>query len=171
MAEPPEIKKAQERIVRAFEVRPGAAKFKGRTTVRVTSGASCEIKDGEWTLTGDQSKAFGGENLGPNPGVFGRASLGSCLAQGYAYWFARLEVPFEEIEVVIDGEGDNRASLGMEVEFPPGYQRLRAAIRVESSAALEDIRKAMAQADRCSPWLYNFANAIEVDLDVTIEGT
>src|SRR5437868_435627 len=84
-----QIKAVLDRNAKALELRPSVGQGTAVTRVRLIDGLACRIEEGQWSLTADMSTKSGGANSGPNPGVLGRASLGSCLAIGYAMWAAR----------------------------------------------------------------------------------
>ena len=72
------IKEKFERNARVVELRPERGRYTSVTKVRLRDGLTCDIEDGPWKLVGDEPENMGGENAGPDPGVFGRAALGSC---------------------------------------------------------------------------------------------
>ncbi len=84
------IRTAFERNVQALTRRPSTGQKTSVTRVRVRDGLKCDIEDGPWKLTADMKKGVGGNEEGPEPGVLGRAALGSCLAIGYVMWAAKL---------------------------------------------------------------------------------
>ena len=94
----------------------------------------------------------GGTNAGPNPGVLGRAALGSCLALGYGMWAARLDVPITALEVEIHADYDVRGELGVDDGVRPGYSAIRYVVRVSSPAPEADVRRVIDTADRYSSW-------------------
>ena len=77
------IKKAMIRDEKVVSLRPSVGQGTVVSKVRLQDGLRCEIEEGPWRLTADGSEAMGGEAVGPTPGVFGRAAIGSCLAMGY----------------------------------------------------------------------------------------
>ena len=85
MAGAKDIKTIQERNIKALKLRPSIGQGTATTTVRVRSGVTCDIEDGGWKLVADEMPGDGGAGLGPDPGVLGRAGLGSCLAMGYVH--------------------------------------------------------------------------------------
>src|SRR5580700_10228626 len=78
------IRTAVERSARAVELRPSVGQGTAVTKVRLRDGLSCEVEDGPWKFTVGMTDAYGGSNAGPNPGVYGRGAVGSCLAIGYS---------------------------------------------------------------------------------------
>jgi uncharacterized OsmC-like protein len=85
-----EIRTAIERNVKAVTLRPAIGQGTAVTRVRLRDGLASDIQHGPWSLVAGTTEKYGGTNEGPNPGVLGRAALGSCLAIGYAMWAARM---------------------------------------------------------------------------------
>ena len=168
MAEEERIRTAFERNARALSLRPSVGQGTAVTTVRVRDGLACEIEDGPWTLIADEGEGQGGNGEGPDPGVYGRAALGSCLAIGYATWAAKLEVSFTKIEVEVHADYDARGMYGVADDVAPGWTGLRYTVKVESTAPEADVRRLLDEADRHSPLLDDFSRALPVERDVRI---
>lgn len=156
------IRTALERNVKAVTLRPAMAKGTAVTKVKLGPGLSCEVEDGPWRFQAGMHEKYGGSNSGPNPGVYGRAALGSCLAIGYAMWAARLEVPFDLLEVEVQADYDVRGELGVADDVSPGYVEVRYTVTVESSAPEEQIARWFEIADKTSSWRDVFARAVPV---------
>ena len=90
MSSPATIKAALERNVKVVEARPSVGQGTAVTKVTLHPGLACEVEEGPWRFSVGMTEKYGGGNTGPNPGVYGRAALGSCLAIGYGMWAARL---------------------------------------------------------------------------------
>lgn len=163
------IKKAQERRIEVYKKRPSSARSTGKTQAKLDSGTRCEIVQDGWTLVCDQSKLMGGEDGGPDPGMFGRGALGACLAQGYAIQLAIQELSFDSICVEVQSEIDGLGSVGIDDAIPPGYQSLRYFVCIESDEDDVALREAIDIADRTSPWLYNFVTALPIEREVEIK--
>lgn len=160
------IRRAFERNARAVELRPSKGRGTAATTVRLADGLTCEIQDGKWSLTADLSESYGGAGRGPDPGVFGRAGLGSCLAAGYAMWAARREVPIEELVVRIEADYDARGELGVDDDVSPAYSEVRVVVTVTSDAPEDRVRAVLAEAEAHSPWLAVFREPVPVASEV-----
>lgn len=164
------IRTAFERNAKAVGLRPSIGRGTAVTRVRLRDGLTCEIEDGPWSLTADMSEKYGGRRAGPDPGVFGRAGLGSCLAAGYAMWAARLGVPLDELTVEIQADYDARGELGVDDSVSPAYGEVRVLVDVRSPAPEADVAAALAEAERHSPWLHVFRDRIAVRCEATIRG-
>ena len=162
------IKRAFERNARAMALRPSIARGTAVTRVRVTQGLTCEIEDGSWKLTADLGEKSGGENAGPNPGVLGRAALGSCMAVSYVMWAAKLEVPIDALEVEIQADYDARGYHGVD-GVPPGYEEIRYVVTVVSEASDDRVVKMLDVADAHCDFLHVYARPQKLVREVRIE--
>jgi uncharacterized OsmC-like protein len=163
-----DIRTALERNVKAVTLRPSVGQGTAVTRVRLREGLACDITEGPWTITAGMTEKYGGTNEGPNPGVLGRAALGSCVAIGYAMWAERLGVPITSLEVEVQADYDVRGELGVDDQVRPGYGAMRYVVRVTSPAPEADVRRALDTADRYSSWRDNIANAVPVERELVI---
>lgn len=163
-----EIREALERNVKAVSLRRAIGRGTARTTACLRPGLECEIADGPFRLTAGMTPKYGGSDAGPNPGVFGRGALASCLALGYAMWAAREGVPLEALEVEVEADYDVSGELGVDDEVHPGYLEVRWIVSVESPAPEEEVLAVLDEADRRSSYLDIFARAVPVRREVRI---
>ncbi len=164
------IRSAFRRNRRALELRPSVGQGTARTRVTLREGLTCDIEDGKWKLVADMSEKHGGGGAGPDPGVLGRAALGSCLVIGYRQWAEHLEIPVSGIEVEVQGDYDSRGSHGVG-DVSPGYGEVRYIVTIESDAPEDDVIRLIDTADRHSPWLDDFARPLNVRREVRISTT
>jgi len=144
-----------ERNAKALALRPAFGQGTAVTRVRLREGLACEIEEGPWAFAVDMSEKSGGNNSAPNPGVFGRAALGSCLAIGYMQWAAKLGVPISELEVEVQADYDSRGMYGVNGQ-KPGYGEIRYVVRIASDAPHGDVLHVLNEADTHSDYLYVF---------------
>jgi uncharacterized OsmC-like protein len=168
MASPEQIKTALERNVKAVSLRASVGQGTAVTRVRLGTDLRCEIEEGRWKLEAGMTEKYGGDGSAPNPGVLGRAAIGSCLAIGYAMWAARLQVPLTSLEVEIQADYDVRGELGASDDVRPGYGEIRYIVKVESDAPAEDVEKMLEIAERRSSWLDVVGNATPMRREVHI---
>ena len=111
-------------------------------------------------MNADMPAGVGGNGLGPTPGVYGRAALGSCLAIGYMMKAAELEIPIISLEVEVEADFDNGALFGTaDKNVPAGYLEIRYTVNIESDAANEKIMQLLDDGDAHSPYLDTFTRA------------
>jgi uncharacterized OsmC-like protein len=166
-----QIRAAIERNVKAVELRPSIGQGTAVTKVRLREGLACDIQEGPWTLVAGMTEKYGGTKEGPNPGVLGRAALGSCLAIGYAMWAARLGVPIDSLEIEIQADYDVRGELGVSDDVRPGYLEVRYIVTVSSPASTEEVERWLDTADRYSSWRDNIASAVPIVCERRVTST
>jgi uncharacterized OsmC-like protein len=150
------IKTAFERKVKALSARPSIGRGTAVTTARLIDGLTCEIEEGDWKLVADMGEVSGGNNKGPNPGILGRAALGSCLAMGYALWAAERDIRLKSVEVEIQADYDASGHYGVNDDVTAGYTEVRYMVTIESDAPEADITKMVDEADAHTPLLVVF---------------
>jgi uncharacterized OsmC-like protein len=161
------IRSAIERNVKAVTLRPGIGQGTAVTRVRSLGGLKCEIEDGPWKLTADMSEKTGGDNTAPNPGVLGRAALGSCLVICYMTWAARLGVPITGVDVEVQADYDVRGEYGV-ADVRAGYLQVRYIVTVESDAPEVDVMRVLDEADAHSSYVDVFKDPGDLRREVHI---
>ncbi len=161
------IKKAFERNSRAVQLRPAIAQNTAITKVSARQGITCEIEEGSWKFKVDMGEKHGGNNSGPNPGIFGRAALGSCLAITYVTWACKFGIPFESIDVEIHADYDTRGFYTDE-GIPPGYRQVTYVVNIQSDAPAAEITRMLDDADAHCAYLDIFANPQKMKRKVNI---
>jgi len=147
------------RVSKAMTQRPALGLGTGISKATMKNGLTCEIREGNWSLTADMPEQAGGNAAGPTPGVLGRAALGSCLAIGYRMRASVMQIPVEGIEVEIQADYNDGALFGTTTEAPPGYLEVRYTVTIDSDAPEETILQMLDEADRHSPYLDVFSRS------------
>jgi uncharacterized OsmC-like protein len=164
------IRTVSDRNAKALELRPSLGQGVAVTRVRMMDGLACEVEEGAWKFTVDLSEKSGGDNRGPNPGILGRAALGSCLAIGYSMWAARMAIPIDRLEVEVQADYDSRTVYAVG-EVEPGYREVRYIVHVESSAPEQDVVRLLNFVDSHSDYLHVFAKPQRVVREVRFKST
>jgi|GEM_PF-6009700 len=68
-----QLKNKFSRNVKLLNLKPKLGLGKAVSTIRITNGLTCEIKEGNWELKTDMAEQVGGSASAPSPGVLGRA--------------------------------------------------------------------------------------------------
>lgn len=168
MSSPATIKAAIERNVKVVAARPAVGQGTAVTRVTLRPGLACDVEDGPWRFSVGMTEKYGGQNDGPNPGVYGRAALGSCLAIGYGMWAARLEVPVRALTVEVRARYDVRGELGIDDSIRPGYSDIVYVVTVDTDAPEADVHRLLDTADRYSSWLDDLRHPVPVSREVHI---
>jgi len=154
------IKTALERNVKAVTLRASVGQGTARTKATLRAGLAVDVEEGPYRLTVGMHEKYGGNDAGPNPGVFGRASLASCLAIGIGMWAARLDVVVDALEVEVEADYDVRGELGVSADVRPGYLAMRYTVKITSPSPREDVERMLETAQRCSSYVDDFAHAV-----------
>jgi len=165
-----QIKTAFERQAKALSIRPTIGQGTAVTKARVRDGLTCDIEDGRWRLTADMSEKHGGGGAGPDPGVFGRAALASCLAMSYVRWAAKLDIPLNNVEVEVQADYDARGEMGV-AEVSPGYSEVRYLVTIDSPASEADITRLLDTADAHTPYFDIFSKPQKMRREVKMLAT
>lgn len=161
MSELEKIKTAFERQTKAVTLRGGIGVGTAVTTARVRKGLTIDVEDGPFRFTVDSNPKWGGNDEGPNPGVFGRGALASCLAQGYMFWAARLDVPVDNVTVEVHADYDTRGMCAVG-DVSAAYKEVRVKVKLESPAAPEEIERVLSSAEKHSPYFSIFQNGLSI---------
>jgi uncharacterized OsmC-like protein len=156
------IKTAMERNVRAVTARPSIGQGTAVTKVHWRHGLTCDVEEGPWKLVVGMTEKYGGDNAGPNPGVYGRAALGSCLAIGYALWAARMNVAIRSLAIEVHADYDVRGELAIDDSVRPGYTAMRVVVTLESDATESEVLAMLETAEKHSSYLDDFQNPVPV---------
>lgn len=167
MAYSKKIKEAFDRNVKLLNIKPSKGQYTTSTKIRLKNGTACEIEHKHWKFTADVGEQQGGNDEGPGPGIFYRASLGSCLAIGYAIWAAQMDIQIDQLEVDVEADVDARGTYGLD-GVEPGYKGLRYKVSIDSPASEEEIMKVIEEADKHSPLLADFVNPVKVEREIVL---
>lgn len=162
------IKDALERNAKLVAARPSIGQGTAVTRVTLRPCLACEVEDGPWKFSVGMTEKYGGLNNGPNPGVYGRAALGSCLAIGYGMWAARLDIAIRSIIVEVRARYDVRGELAIDDAIRPGYADIVYVVTVATDAPEADVIRLLDTADRHSSWLDDLRNPVLLSREVHI---
>ncbi len=156
MTKTEQIKRVLDRNTKAMSLRPASGMGTAVTRITMQDGLTCQVEEGPWKLTVAISPNMGGDDRGPNPGILGRAALGTCLAMSYKMWAARRGVPITSLSVEVQADYDARGMLCSN-EVPAGYTEVRYVVSIESEAAESEVIELLDKADAHSSYLDVFA--------------
>jgi len=162
------IRIAIERNLKVVTARPSFGQGTSVTRVTLRPGLSAEVEEGPWKFNVGMTSKYGGHDDAPNPGVYGRAALGSCLAIGYSMWAARMGVPITSLSVEVQAVYDVRGELGASDDVRPGYERMHCVVSVETTASEDTVQKWLEKAERHSSWLDDLRNPVPVSRELRL---
>ncbi|MHC4959571.1 MAG: OsmC family protein [Planctomycetota bacterium] len=155
------LKSTFARNARAVAKRPSIGQGTAVTRARLNGAVGCEIEDGAWRLRMDLSKKSGGDGAAPDPGVYGRSALASCLVGSYALWAAKRGVEIDEIAVEIQADYDARGMYGVDGVIAD-YTAIRYTVAISSPAPDEEIEALARDAEKHCNYLNLFRRPHEM---------
>jgi len=168
MSAPAFIKDALDRRAKQIKASPSIGQGTAVTKVTLHPGLACEVEDGPWKFSAGMTEKYGGQNSGPNPGVYGRAALGTCLAIGYGMWAAKFEIPIRSLTVEVRARFDVRGEFGIDDSIRPGYLDIVYVVTVDTDASEADVHRWLDAADAHSSLLDDFRNPVPASREVHI---
>jgi uncharacterized OsmC-like protein len=165
-----QIKTAFERGETALRLKPGLARKKSITTVKIDDRLKCTIEEGDWKILSDLGENRGGGNEAPNPGTLIRGALGSCIAMGYRIWAAKMNVDIGKIAVNIEAEFDSRGEYGID-NISPGYSSINCNVELETEENFENVLKVLDTAEVNSSIHHLFKFGTRVARTINIKKT
>jgi uncharacterized OsmC-like protein len=168
MSAPASIKDALEQRTKQIKANPSIGQGTAVTKVTLHPGLACEVEDGPWKFSAGMTEKHGGRNTGPNPGVYGRAALGTCLAIGYGMWAAKLGITIRSLAVEVRARFDVRGEFGIDDSIRPGYLDIVYVVTVDTDASDADIQRWLDVADAHSSLLDDFRNPVPATREVHI---
>lgn len=124
----------------------------------------------QFSVTIDEPPSLGGTDQGPNPVELVLAALGTCQEIVYATYARILGIPIDSVSVNVEGSLDPRGFFGV-ADVPAGFQTVRYAVAIQSSAPAEEISRLIATVNAHCPVLDIVQRPIPVEGCYTLNGT
>lgn len=138
-------------LVETIKADPSKGKIEFRTETNWIAGAHSKTKIRGFVLESDEPKILAGNDKAPNPVELVLASLGSCLAVGFAYNAAAMRINIRSLDIEINGNLDLRSFLGISDSIRPGYQWITVTCRIDSDMPREKLEALCSYVRRTSP--------------------
>jgi uncharacterized OsmC-like protein len=113
----------------------------------------------------DEPPVLLGENRGANPVEYLLHGLAGCVTTTFVYYAAANGVEIESLESTLEGDIDLRGLLGA-APVNAGYQNIRIAMKVTSSAPPEKLRELALLAQRRSPVFNSVSKPVPVSVTI-----
>lgn len=111
--------------------------------------------------------AVGGENIAPFPLEFLLAGATGCYAAVFAFYAAKLDVPYDTFEITAHTQLDVRGHMIPDAP-PSNFQKVFLDIRISSSAPLERLREVERLALAGCPGINTLRHPVPVTSQITL---
>jgi uncharacterized OsmC-like protein len=121
-------------------------------------------------VEGDHPAELLGTDSGPTSVELLLAALGHCLASGWAVYGASMGISVESLRIEVDGGIDLQGMLGLPEPgmVQPGFQTIRAAYYVTSSAPREHLEQLAKMSEDLSPTRHSL-RAVDFESRLVVE--
>ncbi len=172
---------ALSRVVADIQQDPAKAKvafrvtsaWKGQTrsetTVESYRLAGQEIMR-RFTIPIDEPMELLGTNSAANPQETLMAALNACMMVGYVAGAAIRGIRLTKLEMETSGELDLRGFLGLSDDVKPGYDSVRAVVRIEGNGTPEQFREIHETVMKTSPNYFNVSRPVRIDAELKVTG-
>ncbi len=154
------IKLAAERNKKAVELKSSLSSGTEIATAQLTDGLKFDIDLGDFKISGDVPRKFGGNGETPSAGAHALSSIICCAMVGYLIKFAERGIPVSGLGIEVQADWDKTISSA--------YTDIRYKVDVESSAPEEAVRQAIEDNNATSFGLAIFEQPIETHCEVRV---
>jgi len=153
-------------LVGAVQERPELAATTWSAEVRWIGGFRSEARVREFApLPSDEPAALGGSDGAPNPVEQLLASLGNCLAVGYAANASVAGIALRDVRIELSGDVDLHAFLGLR-EGHAGFDGIRVSVHLDADAPKDALESLHAKVIGSSPVGHTLSRAIPLDYEL-----
>lgn len=161
------IREAQKRYLNALERQPQLARNTYKASATIEDGFICKFSQGERGMVMDMPKIMGGEDEGPTPGFFARASITGCVSMGIKQLAVMEGLVIGSITVDIETDFVDGATLGFgEDSAAPLETRLF--IHVDTDVPESEVTTLIDRVLEMDPWFLALRDAQSVKTNVIV---
>jgi uncharacterized OsmC-like protein len=165
--------------VEAIKAQPELAQFKFRARNRAIEGGlnRSEIKEfygasqehrtdrKPFVLENDEPPVLLSNDQAPNPVEYVIHALLGCMTTTTLYKAAAQGIEIESVRSEVEGDLDLQGMLGLDPDVRPGYQEIRARLRIRTRGDREKVR----DLHRSSPVFDTLARPVPIKVEVVFE--
>jgi uncharacterized OsmC-like protein len=130
----------------------------------LTNGFRSDVAVRQHRLIVDEPKALGGSDAGPNPVELILAALGSCQEITYRAFASALGIELRKVSVEVEGDIDFRGFFALDDTVRPGFQEIRAVVRIEADAPETELARLRDVVNAHCPVLDILRDPVPVDI-------
>ncbi len=171
--------RAMNQTVDAIRTDPALAQFKFRAKNRAILGGhnQSEVKEfygakqehrtdkEPFILDNDEPPILLSGDTGPNPVEYVIQALLACMTTTTVYKAAAQGIEIESVRSEVEGDIDLRGMLGLDPKVRPGYQEIRATLRIKTKGPKDKVR----DLHRFSPVYDTLARPVPIKVEIKFE--
>ncbi len=161
-------------LIDIIRANPEVANFEFRAETEWINGAHSmtriQTSRGKlFTLEADEPPILLGTGMAPSAVQAVLHSLASCLIVSFVYNAAARDINLRSLKLVLEGDLDLHAFLGISEDVRPGYQNIRVKFKVESDAPSDMIEELLEYVQRTSRVMDIIRNGVPVHISLEKE--
>jgi putative redox protein len=121
----------------ALSAQPSAGAATFRTTSKLVGTTEVDNRARSHTFKADEPPSLGGGDAAANPVEYVLAALGACQAITFRMYSEALGIPFDGVEVRVEGDIDVRGFFGVDETVRPGCGEVRVVATLTGSESAE----------------------------------
>jgi len=153
------------RLVEKIKSNPEKANAVRTAEVVWKRGFQSDADVGDYVVSSDMPKGLGGDGSAPNPTQAVVASLGNCLAVGYAANATAKNIHLDELKINVTGSFNLKRFLGIE-PGNAGFDNIRVGVSIKSDATDEQLQELHKQVVATSPVGHTLSHAVPVAIEL-----
>ncbi len=139
-----DLRSIQRPLKERYRSDPEAAKITLRATgSQVDSPLSCSVDIGRAIYQAEAHAGVGGSGMAACSGDLLLGALAACAQLTCQMVATAIGIPFERIEVTVEGDLDLRGTLGIAKDVPVGFQAIQVRFDVEAPQATAEQLEAL----------------------------
>ena len=148
-------------------------KTRWRAKVRWQGGTKSDVYIRDFApIRMDEPPGLTGTNTAPNMVEYTIGALGACWITGFAANASARGIKIKNLEVELQGDIDLRGFFGLSDQVNPGYDAIKARVRLEADAPKEKLEELYRDVLRTSPVGSTLSRPVEIKSElVTQEGS
>lgn len=117
-------------------------------------------------IPSDEPEGLGGDDTAPNPVEQLLASLGNCLAVGYAANASAAGIEIRNLQIDLEGDLNLQTFLGLDKDGNAGYEGIQVRVHLDADATDDAIEALHAQTVDTSPVGHTLSRPVPVSVDL-----
>ena len=117
----------------------------------------------------DEPPGLTGTNTAPNMVEYTIGALGACWITGFAANASARGIEIKDLEVELQGDIDLRGFFGLSDQVNPGYDAIKARVRLNSDAPKEKLQELYQDVLRTSPVGCTLSRPVRIDSELVTE--
>jgi len=117
-------------------------------------------------IPSDEPQGLGGDDSAPNPVEQLLASLGNCLAVGYAANASASGIEIRDLKIDLTGDLNLRTFLGLHETGNAGYEGIKVNVHLDTDASDEAVQELHEKVVGTSPVGHTLSRPVPVSIDL-----